>query len=328
MKTLTFAFLMLCTIASFGQSQALYNKIAQELNHELEGGQLRGQSITILFSKNKEHRISYSHVSSYPRSANESIDKEIARVLSQYVDSLVQGEEYGARIYYDMYSTKAYTVITNMTPYNHLFINLDNPFSSPKNGMSHFMNTIYTDLSKHKTILDTLSRTDWNKPIELLIDSTGLRSLVGSSKLVNYLDSTLRISWNPSIYNGAQIATIVDIRLDRIRFMRNNEVLSREDRIREINNVTFAYALSKKYQNNLVKFESYQKKLTGEICVSLVFNPLTSKLENPVILNGNTDEAKKFITWLKGLYWHPNKFYRPAFPYATRSYFYINPNSQ
>jgi len=301
-------------MSSMGQSRHLMNQISLDLNRELEGGELRNSRYLFYFEKTEANTIHYSRENfPYP---------DLTEILTRYADSIVTGRRYEVSIYYDLYSSKVYASMDTTIKFDG-FPNFDNYLSYPKGGF-RFIENIYSELRRHQNEVDTLTWSDWNQPIYLFIDQRASHKVIKTNKLVKYLDSSLRIPWSQPMYHANAINVIAEIRLDK-SFL---DVDSGSLLVRRFHKpIQVSYVLPKQYGNKWVRFGQRQPAFSAGIMVSFVFNPLTLKVENGVILEGDSEEATRLIDWIKELNLPENMFYWPAVPYATRIYFFIDADS-
>lgn len=297
-----------------GQSRHLMNQISLDLNRELEGGKLRNSRYQFYFEKTEGNTIHYSRENfPYP---------DLTKILIRYTDSIVTGQRYRVAIYHDLYSSKVYTYTDTAIKLDG-FPNFDNYLSYPKDRFQ-FMENIYSELRKHQKEIDTLKWSDWKQPIYLFVDQRASHEVIKTNKLVKYLDSSLRIPWSRPIYHANAINVIAEIRLDK-SFL---DVDSGSLLVRRLHKpIQVSYVLPKQYGNKWVRFGQRQPAFAGGIMVSFIFNPLTLKVENAVILEGDSEEATRLIDWIKELNLPENIFYWPNVPYATRTYFFIDADS-
>ena len=298
-------------MSTMGQSRHLMNQISLDLIHELQGGELRNRRYHFYFEKTESNTIHYSRKDlPYP---------DLTKILNRYADSIATGQKYLVKIFHDLYSSKVYAYTDTVIKFQG-FPNFDNYLSSPRYA-SRFVERIYSELRRHQNEIDTLTRSDWQQPIYVFIDSRASHKVIKPNKLVKYLDSSLRIPWSRPMYHANPINAIAEIRLDRT-FLKvdSGSLLTR----RLHKPIQVSYVLPKQYGNEWVKFAQKQPDFSGGILVSFIFNPLTLKLENAVILEGDTEESTRLIAWIKELDLPENMFYWPGMPYATRTYFFID----
>src|SRR5690606_30173299 len=63
--------------------------------------------------------------------------------------------------------------------------------------------------------LDSLFIGEWFSGLTWLVDTTGAVTPINNSPLDQYLDSALRIRWDPGIYHGRLMNVMVRIGIDR-----------------------------------------------------------------------------------------------------------------
>lgn len=314
MKAIACIFLLFLSVHSMGQSQQLMNQISLDINRELEGVILRDTRYHFHFWKNEEDTIDYYGFG--PPSL------ALKNIINRYADSIPLGERLIVSVYHDAYSPKVYAYTELIIP-SGVFGNYSDLPSYPEGGMLSLLETIYSELRTRRNEIDTLSKTYFGDPIHIFIDSLASHRIIKGNKLINYLDSSFRIPWNRAIHNGAVIDVIAEIRLDRFFLKEDN----REALRRYHKDVQISYVLPKQFGNKWVRFDEREPEYSGDIMVSFVFNPLTSKVENPVIIKGDLDAAIPLIDWIKELSLPTKFFHWPGIPYASRIYFFIDAES-
>ena len=246
---------------------------------------------------------------------------KLKAVLTSYVDSLVPNLKYQTNIYIDEYSAKAYATFYQL-PEGVVFPNLDNYLPEPRDGFKRLLETICIDLRRHRAKWDTIQHEEWSKEIVWLIDSTGAVKSTSGGGLDRLLDSTKSIRWTTGIYYGYPVKNaVVRIQVDTA-FMLAEAEPNKWYHFREW--VSVSRMLPDYYQGKWVRFEKDTSMPNGQTVVSFIFNPVTLKMENPVIHRGKASEAWEFIAWLEKREWNARLFYFGDYPYATRSYFCLD----
>src|SRR5690606_33432422 len=130
----------------------------------------------------------------------------------------------------------------------------------------------------------------------------------------------LSVSWSRPMYHANAINVIAEIRLDKS--LLNVDIDSRSIILRQLHKtIQVSYVLPKKYGNKWVRFGQREPSFAGEIMVSFIFNPISLKVENAVILKGDSEKATQLINWIRELNLSENMFYWPGMPHAARTYF-------
>lgn len=299
---------------SFGQSRTLLNEISIDVGKELEGSELRGNRYWFYFKKNQENEIKRTREFRFP----EYLNSTIINVLEKYVDSLVVDELYQLSVYHDIYSSKVYAYADTVFSHDGMLVNSNNYLSRPKIGLT---DKLHDELRSHQQEVDTLSLFDWGKPIFILVEPFAEKhQVITENKLVKYLDSSLNVPWKKPIYHGHPINSIAEIRLQKgfLSIDKLNPVYQFHDFIH------LYFALRQPYKNTWVGFVDRETDLPGnpELMVSIIFNPLTLKVENPVIHNGDPEKALQLIDWIESLNLSERMFYWRDMAEAKRTYYF------
>lgn len=307
-------------VITFGTGQAfahpspLLNRIAQEINTELNGRQLRGRRLAYSVS------VGTASVRITANSGDSTDIPLLERVLTRHMDSLEAGRDYNIVIYFDAYSANVYASFYKRMVYEGL-PNYDNHFARPAGGPQQLLPAIFNDLNAHRNQLDAVPFTEWHNGITWLVDSAATAELVGNSLLNRFLDSAMKIRWYPGMHTARPVKTMLKVRLNKADFLAGNLT---DDVWRTDKNIVSSFVLPDKYGNRWVRFEKDRSKVYGNVVVSFVFNPVTGCLENPMIHQGKVGEATEFLHWLDKQRWDPHQFYWEDHPYAQRSYFCID----
>ncbi|MFB5946730.1 hypothetical protein [Albibacterium profundi] len=317
MKSKITILLLLCSLMSFGQSRELLNEISIDVGKELEGSELRGSRYWFYFKKNQENEIKRTNEFRFP----EHLNPTIISLLEKYADSLVMDEVYRLSVYHDVYSSKVYAYADTVFSHDGVFVNSNNYLSRPKIGLGQFQDKLHDELRSHQQEVDTFSLSDWRKPIFILVEPFDEKhQVITENKLVKYLDSSLNVPWKKPIYHANPINAIAEIRLRKgfLSIDKLNPVYRYHDFVR------FYFALRQQYKNTWVGFVDREIDLPDnpELMVSVIFNPLTLKVENPVIHNSDPEKAMLLIDWIEKLNLSERMFYWRYMAEAKRTYYF------
>lgn len=317
MKLKIIVLLLLCSLISFGQSRALLNEISVDLNNELEGSELRGNSYWLYFKKNQDNEIESTNEFRFPK----YLYSTIINVLDKHVDSLVVDQSYQLSVYHDLYSSKIYTYVD--TVFRHEgFPNFNNYLSRPKIGLGQFQDKLHDELRSYQQEVDTLSLSDWRQPIFILVEPfVENHQVITKNKLAKYLDRSLSVPWTKPIYHANPINAIAEISLRK--GFRSIDKLNPVYRYHDF--VHTYFALRQQYRDSWVGFVDREIDLpdSPELMVSIIFNPVTLKVENPVIHNGDPEKAMGLIGWIEKLNLTESLFYWRTMAEAKRTYYFI-----
>jgi hypothetical protein len=311
MKSVILFSIMLLSIPSLGQSRHLMHEISREINRELDGGMLRDVRSYFQFHREGDRIVYREGDAPYPN---------VSRILSSYSDSLIAGQNYEVSIYHDRFSPKAYANMDTVYIYRTFGGNNDEFVGFANVRRKSFIDSLYTELRSHGPAVDTISYSDWAEPIYLLISGNDSPDIIKTNKLVPYLSKSLKIPWQKPYLRGNQVNSIAEIRLKRS--YRN--IVDRHIMMELYFDMQVSFALPGRFKNQWVRFASEEPEHPGEIMVSFVFNSLTLKVENPIILKGSHDEATPLINWIESRKLPESMFYRHTLRYAKRMYFFID----
>ena len=293
------------------QSPQPMNEIAAAISQAFEGTNLRGRRFDYSIS------ITDGKLTIFPN-YRDSIGTIIKKVLRAYTDHLVPSEKYRSTVYFDEHTAKAYATFFQPPNYKGLFPNFDNLLPEPSDGFKQWKQTIYRDLYQHRKALDTVLLSDWYKEVSWVIGPTGTATPVTNTPFHCYLNSTKLITWSPGVYVARPATIMVHIQLDRAA------ALSGTAPSEAGNDIRFTYVVPVQYKGKWVQWEKDGYKVSGRTIVSFIFNPVTLRMESPLIHSGTIDEANALIAWLSKQPWKPTDVYWKATPYATRSYFALD----
>lgn len=312
-----FILLLLCFSVNLAVAQSLssFNRIATTVSEAFGENRLPRQRVRYTIS------VAGGQVTVVP-GFNDSVGRDrLKAVLTPYVDSLVPNQEYHTTIYFDEYSAKAYATFYQ-PPVVVGFPNYDNYLPQPRDGFKRLLETIRSDLHRHRAKWDAIQHEAWSKEIVWRIDSTGAVKSTSGGGLDRLLDCTKSMRWTTGLYYGYPMKNaVVRIQMDTA-FMLAKAEPNKWYHPRDW--VSVSRMLPDYYQGKWVRFEKDTPMPSGQTVVSFIFNPVTLKMENPVIHRGKASEAWEFVAWLEKREWNARLFYWRDYPYATRSYFCLD----
>ncbi len=319
MKALAVVFLFFCSLSSFSQSKRLVNEMMGEINSTLKGKGEPGKRYYFKFERKVGDTIRYE--------SNDTTYFEVRKVLDRYVDSLPIKISYDVYTYQDLHSPNLYIhhlaePYTGENAPGRLGPHYGSYAGIPKGGSTKFMEGVYAELRKHREHIDKLPPAEWDKPIYLLISPMATHAILKSNRFVQYLDSSLAISWAQPIYQALPLGAVAEIRLEK-RFLDQN--VFRAERPKRWNAlIPNSYVLPEKYKNQWVRFSEQMPEVLGRVTVSFVVQPSSTELKSRITLNGDPEEASQLMDWINDLnLFEKNRNWRD-YLYPKRIYFYIN----
>lgn len=298
-------------------AQSSYNSITEELNRTLTDTLLRGINYSLSFAKDSTGEL---NINPYKNNLIEGNPLYLKVISALKNNNCMDVGIYSLHVYWDLYSSKVYTSIGKDRTYQKgLFVNYDNYFASPKKGIFELQKIIISDIKRNYDEI-THKNLKWNRPIEIFVDEEGKATFLETNDLVNLLDSAKLITWNPGLYYARPRAGIYNIQLAK-NILQAGKL---KDIIHAHIQISRVYALNNRFNDNIVRFIQGINKLPhGKIVVSFVLNPSGIGFENPIIHEGNIDEAHSFITWIIANQPDKERFYWSEYPRAGRYYFYM-----
>ncbi|MGN0002547.1 MAG: hypothetical protein ACI35V_03855 [Sphingobacterium composti] len=311
MKGIYLAFFIFITSFLYGQNlDYKYPILADELNNALRNELVRGDRLRFSFSIDSLGNIKVFNFEDLNKK-NELLD-----IIRSTNENLSVGF-YKANVYWDLYSSQVYSVISEVEG-EQGFPNYDLYYAEPAGGRINYIKSFKSDLERELGRLDSIDSykwlvNDWTQGIDVLIDSKGNASYLSKNPLIELLDSTKMIKWNPALYYGRPRKSIMSFRPSYYDFKN----IARSD----IQWKYEVFYLDRQFKDDIVRFEEEPKEMPqGKLVISLILNPLTDKFENPFIHRGDIKEGEELIAWIGDYDFSNLRFY--WYPEAKRIYFY------